>query len=125
MEIPEQAAEVAEEITAPLETVDAVEHPVEPTVESAAAEEGVEEAAPAADPAPEPQIADEPVVEEAPAEERLVQGLIDGDTLVPMSHPDGGVSDAYEANDKGEMLVPAIDVPAMLSHGFVVAAGDE
>jgi hypothetical protein len=79
----------------------------------AAEEPAVEEAAPI-----------EVAVAEVLAPEHVVDGLIDGDTLIAMSHPDGGSSDAYEANDKGEILVPATDVGLMASHGFFVVEAE-
>jgi hypothetical protein len=96
--------------------------PVEAAVAAASPAEAVaaEAAAPAA------ETADEDIeapAEEAPAE-NIVDGFIDGDTLVPMSHPDNGSCDAYETDEAGRLLVPAIEVPGMLAHGFVVAAGD-
>lgn len=119
MENPDQAPEaVAEEIVAPVEGEAAVEQVAEPV-----AEEPAIEAAPVVE-APE-------VVEEAAEDdhadasvENVVDGLIDGDTPVAMSHPDGGTSDAYETDAHGNLLVPASDVPVMISHGFVVEAAE-
>jgi hypothetical protein len=53
-----------------------------------------------------------------------VGGLIDGGAPVAMRHPDGGSCDLYETDADGRLIVPAVDVPVMIEHGFVVA-GDE
>ena len=45
------------------------------------------------------------------------------DLLIPMTHPDGGTCDLYEAQGDA-ILVPAAEVPTMLDHGFVVTVGD-
>jgi hypothetical protein len=50
-----------------------------------------------------------------------ITDLIDGETPVAMTHPDGGSCDLYATGDPGWLLVPAADVPFLLSHGFVVA----
>lgn len=61
----------------------------------------------------------EPAPEEQPAPESV---FINGDTPIAMTHPDNGSCDAYPRDVTGRILVPAIDVPEMLSHGFVVAS---
>ena len=43
--------------------------------------------------------------------------------LIPMSHPDGGTSDAFSTNKAGNILVPAADAAAMFSLGFAVVDG--
>lgn len=70
--------------------------------------------------------ADQEAIEEGAieAEPVLVDGLIDGDTPIPMAHPDGGACDAYKTKGKN-LMVPACDVPVMLAHGFIVTAGTE
>jgi hypothetical protein len=51
----------------------------------------------------------------------IVGGLIDGGASVPMHHPDGGCCDLYGTDTDGRLIVPAIEVPAMIEHGFLVA----
>lgn len=39
--------------------------------------------------------------------------------LIPMAHPDGGTADAYETDEAGNILVPAIEAGVMMEHGFL------
>lgn len=66
--------------------------------------------------------AEDAPVTEPPA--NIVEGFVDGDTLVPISHPDGGTIDGVEQDDDGNFLVRVIDAERYAAHGFVVAAGD-
>lgn len=106
----------------------AAETPTVAAEPAAEPEQAPADEAPAAAPEEPAEAAAAPAADEqaeAPAEENVVDGFIDGDTLVPMSHPDNGSCDAYETDKGGHLLVPAIEVPKMLSHGFTVAAGDD
>jgi hypothetical protein len=40
--------------------------------------------------------------------------------VTAMAHPEGGTSDAFETDAKGNILVPHDQVEALLSHGFLV-----
>jgi hypothetical protein len=54
----------------------------------------------------------------------ILGDLIGGGTMIAMRHPDGGSCDLYATDANGRLIVPAIDVPVMAEHGFVVA-GEE
>jgi hypothetical protein len=125
---PEPVAEAAPDIFAAPGTS---EPPVDPAVftPSQAVNEGersqaqIDEEAANAPPPPEPDL--HPVgdphaetVAEAAAE---ATDLIGGDTLIAMYHPDGGTADAFESDARGNVLVPAAEVPVLVSHGFLIA----
>ena len=58
------------------------------------------------------------------AEDVEHQAITLADAVIHMVHPEGGTTDAYEADKSGVIAVPAADVATMQSHGFVPAEQD-
>lgn len=107
--------------------------PAEPVAEPQAAESSEIDATaeiPAAQQQESPEAPAEPVASEpspapaAPASEpNIVGGMVGGDILVPIAHPEGGTSDGLERDKHGNLLARLCDVARYVEHGFVVIAG--